>query len=114
VIHVDDTIQPRTKKIALAGLTPLLGMHLWCSAQITAELENHKTILQGIAISTPRSRQNQLLHNARFRFKINDLRVLHGRLIRLRPIGNDGSEATMRFKMRVATRLKDPELYTFL
>jgi hypothetical protein len=44
---------------------------------------NHKSNLQGIPFRTPDSRQTQLPQHAVSRFQINDLGILHGRLIAL-------------------------------
>src|SRR5665213_426442 len=81
--QVDDRIQPRAQKIALARLAPFPWTHPPRSAQITSEPENHKSNLQGISFSSRRFRKNRLLRSAASRFKIKHLGILHRRQIKV-------------------------------
>jgi adenylate cyclase len=49
------------------------------------DAENHESDLQETAIQSPSFRQNRLLTAHRFRFQINSLGILHGRLFRFNP-----------------------------
>src|SRR5882762_10142832 len=80
MLQVDDLIEPGAEQILLTRLTPFPWLHL-VPRQSMQRRVNHKSNLQGIPFRRPDSRKIRLPKRTDSRFQINDLGILHGRLI---------------------------------
>ena len=78
--QIDDLVQPRSEQVLFARLTTFPWLHRAPQHRIVSNAGNHESNLQGIAIRRRSFRQNRLLLAVGFRFQINGLEILRGRL----------------------------------